>query len=187
MSLIIQLRRDTSTRWAEQNPILAVGEVGFETDTRFYKVGNGYTAYNFLPYSFGDPVDYLTEAPTDNFQYARQNGTWQKVASGLPAPIRETVSAGTTQIIDSLDGAVYRSAKWMMTFTDGFNGTYRTSEVMAFHNGTSAEHVQYAMFGTSLNYSVDVQYFNSQLRLRVTNSEPVALTIDAVRVANLNV
>lgn len=46
----IQLRRDTSTRWREVNPILMEGEVGFETDTRLRKIGDGVNRWNDLEY-----------------------------------------------------------------------------------------------------------------------------------------
>jgi len=50
MATKIQLRHDTATNWASANPILSVGEVGFETDTNKAKFGNGVTEYNELPY-----------------------------------------------------------------------------------------------------------------------------------------
>jgi len=37
----IQLRRDTSTNWISNNPILSSGEIGIETDTLKFKIGNG--------------------------------------------------------------------------------------------------------------------------------------------------
>lgn len=46
----IQLRRDVSTKWAEINPILMEGEVGFEIDTKLRKIGDGVTAWNSLDY-----------------------------------------------------------------------------------------------------------------------------------------
>ena len=46
----IQIRRDTKARWAELNPILAAGEMGFEIDNNRLKIGNGITAWNSLPY-----------------------------------------------------------------------------------------------------------------------------------------
>ncbi len=46
----IQLRRDLSTKWVEINPILMEGEVGFETDTKLRKIGDGVTAWNNLDY-----------------------------------------------------------------------------------------------------------------------------------------
>jgi hypothetical protein len=41
MALRIQLRRDTAANWVANNPILLSGELGFETDTLKFKVGNG--------------------------------------------------------------------------------------------------------------------------------------------------
>ena len=47
----IQLRRDTAANWTSSNPVLALGEAGFETDTRLLKIGNGSTAWNSLAYT----------------------------------------------------------------------------------------------------------------------------------------
>lgn len=46
---LIQVRRDTATAWTSANTVLATGEIGFETDTLKFKIGNG-TAWNALPY-----------------------------------------------------------------------------------------------------------------------------------------
>jgi len=45
----IQMRRGTAAQWAAANPILAQGELAFETDTGLTKVGDGATAYASLP------------------------------------------------------------------------------------------------------------------------------------------
>ena len=50
MATKIQLRHDTSANWAAVNPILSVGELGFEVDTNKAKIGNGIGQYNDLPY-----------------------------------------------------------------------------------------------------------------------------------------
>jgi Major tropism determinant N-terminal domain/Beta-propeller repeat len=51
MATRIKLRRDTAANWLEQNPILALGEPGFETDTRMMKMGDGSTAWMDLKYA----------------------------------------------------------------------------------------------------------------------------------------
>lgn len=51
MAVQIQLRRDTASNWASANPILASGEMGAETDTGRFKVGNGSTPWNSLDYA----------------------------------------------------------------------------------------------------------------------------------------
>ena len=41
MAVQIQLRRDNASLWSVNNPVMAVGEVGLETDTLKAKIGNG--------------------------------------------------------------------------------------------------------------------------------------------------
>ncbi len=53
MAVQIQYRRGSTADWALANPTLAIGEPGYETDTGKFKVGNGTTAWNSLPYSSG--------------------------------------------------------------------------------------------------------------------------------------
>ena len=55
----IQLRRDTAANWTTQNPILAEGEPGFETDTQKIKYGDGLTSWTALDY-FNDKSEELT-------------------------------------------------------------------------------------------------------------------------------
>jgi len=50
MPVQIQFRRDTAANWASNNPTLASGEMGVETNTGQFKVGNGSTAWNSLAY-----------------------------------------------------------------------------------------------------------------------------------------
>lgn len=46
MAVRIQFRRGTASQWSTTNPILSEGEVGFETDTRKFKVGTGNKRWN---------------------------------------------------------------------------------------------------------------------------------------------
>jgi hypothetical protein len=46
----IQYRRGTAEQWSSVNPTLAVGEVGYETDTLKFKIGNGSSNWNTLDY-----------------------------------------------------------------------------------------------------------------------------------------
>jgi hypothetical protein len=50
MAVQIQFRRDTAAAWTAANPTLAAGELGLETDTTYYKIGDGSTAWNSLAY-----------------------------------------------------------------------------------------------------------------------------------------
>jgi len=57
MATRIKLRRDTSTRWENINPILSLGEPGLETDTGKIKYGDGITTWNLLPYFDDQTMD----------------------------------------------------------------------------------------------------------------------------------
>lgn len=46
----LQLRRDTAANWTSNNPTLASGEFGLETDTFLFKIGNGSDDWVTLPY-----------------------------------------------------------------------------------------------------------------------------------------
>ena len=48
MSTIFKLRRDTSSNWASNNPVLADGELGFDRTNVYLKIGDGTTAWNAL-------------------------------------------------------------------------------------------------------------------------------------------
>ena len=55
MASKIQIRRGTAAQWTAANPILIIGELGFETDTNLIKAGNGTTAWTGLAYYTGIP------------------------------------------------------------------------------------------------------------------------------------
>lgn len=50
MAVQIQLRRGTAAAWTTANPILADGEIGVESDTDLFKIGDGLTAWTSLAY-----------------------------------------------------------------------------------------------------------------------------------------
>jgi hypothetical protein len=52
MTARLQNRRDTAANWTANNPTLAAGELGLETDTSKYKIGDGTTAWNSLAYAY---------------------------------------------------------------------------------------------------------------------------------------
>jgi hypothetical protein len=60
MTSRLQQRRDTAANWTSNNPTLAAGEIGLETDTSKFKIGNGSTAWTSLAYANG-----LTATSTD--------------------------------------------------------------------------------------------------------------------------
>lgn len=72
----IRLRRDTFSQWSGINPTLALGETGYELDTKRLKVGDGITPWNNLSYvtvesssiDFPDPpnINMIIASSSDN-------------------------------------------------------------------------------------------------------------------------
>ena len=73
----MQQRRGTAAQWTSANPILAAGEIGFETDTGAFKIGNGSSTWSALKYftdasgapELLDTLNELAEALGDDPQY----------------------------------------------------------------------------------------------------------------------
>lgn len=53
----LQLRQDTTENWNSANPILLEGEMGYNTDTKQFKIGNGVNSWNTLDY-YKIPINY---------------------------------------------------------------------------------------------------------------------------------
>ena len=50
---LISLREGQASNWTATNPVLGMGEPGYENDTGNMKIGNGTTDWNHLPYVTG--------------------------------------------------------------------------------------------------------------------------------------
>jgi hypothetical protein len=99
MATKIQVRRDTSANWTTANPTLFSGEIGFETDTGKFKIGNGSTVWSSLDY-FLDSSDlsgYLTaaSASTTYLTQASASTTYLTQASASTTYLTQA-SASTT-------------------------------------------------------------------------------------------
>jgi hypothetical protein len=61
MAIRIQLRRDTLAGWAASNPVLALGEPGYVTDTGQIKIGDGISNWEDLNFSLTGPTGPAAE------------------------------------------------------------------------------------------------------------------------------
>jgi archaellum component FlaC len=62
MAARMQQRRGTAAQWTSANPVLGSGEIGFETDTSKFKIGNGTSTWSDLIY-FANLNQILDGAP----------------------------------------------------------------------------------------------------------------------------
>jgi len=100
MADIIQIRRDTAANWTSANPTLAQGELGLETDTDKFKVGDGSTAWTSLGYLI-NTSGYASYADTTaNFTGTLQNGGSNVV---VDTDIGSTVQAYDATIVVDAD------------------------------------------------------------------------------------
>lgn len=108
----ILLRRDTASIWTSANPILFSGEIGYETDTGRFKIGNGSTAWASLAYSAASSLDDLgnvTVPSPSSGDLLKWNGTaWVNASgyallaspalTGTPTAPTATAATNTTQV-----------------------------------------------------------------------------------------
>jgi hypothetical protein len=94
MAIQIQYRRGSASQWTTTNPVLAIGEPGYETDTGKFKVGDGSATWTALPYSSG--IQGPT-GPTGATGAAGPTGAIGPTGSqGIAGPTGPTGAAGPT-------------------------------------------------------------------------------------------
>ena len=65
LNVIIKHRYDTSSNWTTNNPVLLAGELGIESDTGRFKIGNGDYQWTILGYFDGNILDAIQELQED--------------------------------------------------------------------------------------------------------------------------
>jgi hypothetical protein len=118
MSVQIQLRRDTAADWTSADPTLAEGEIGIETDSGRFKIGDGSTEWSSLPYVATQTQlqgvvmlsDTASQADADPGPGAfRWNHATQSSATELYVNDATATSVDITAVLDSMgvDGWLY--------------------------------------------------------------------------------
>jgi hypothetical protein len=93
LSALQKQRRDTAANWTTQNPTLLAGELGYESDTGYWKVGDGTTAWASLAYI---PGSKLSAYPLVNVDIASNAEiAVSKLADGSARQLLQTDAAGT--------------------------------------------------------------------------------------------
>ena len=79
MTSRLQQRRDTAANWTSNNPTLAAGEIGLETNTNLFKVGDGTTVNRSSPVQLSSFQYVSPTAVTSSWKFISA-GAW---TSGL--------------------------------------------------------------------------------------------------------
>lgn len=85
MAIRMQQRRGTASQWTSANPTLAAGEIGFETDTGKFKMGNGSSTWTQLSY-FTDASDFDTTAIESTID-SKVSTAVNNILDGAPAAL----------------------------------------------------------------------------------------------------
>lgn len=91
----LQVRKDTAANWTSNNPKLFSGELGFETDTNYLKVGDGATDWTGLGYRLQQGV-LSTSSP----QFAKVKTPIIYPASDSTTAVQINKADGTTNVLN---------------------------------------------------------------------------------------
>lgn len=144
----IQIRRGASSTWTSTNPVLSAGEIGYETNTGLFKVGDGTTAWNSIDYA-ALPFNGVDDKPYFG------SGVFQSLTQGSGISLNYNAGLGKTtislsdptiqvnDITDFIDGVNDRVAD-LITAGSNIQLTYTDS-----NNDSSS--LQIAVTGISLS------------------------------------
>lgn len=92
MPVKIRLRRGTAAEWTAANPVLALAEVGLETDTRRLKFGDNKTPWNGLLYGEGGTSSSASSSDVATETAARIAGDDLEIAARIAGDAAETAA-----------------------------------------------------------------------------------------------
>jgi hypothetical protein len=93
LTALMKQRYDTAANWTTANPTLLAGEIGIESDTKKWKLGDGSTAWTSLGYIPGLSISAYPLVNADIAAGAEI--AVSKLADGTPRQLLQTDAAGT--------------------------------------------------------------------------------------------
>ena len=129
----IQVKRDTAVVWAEENPQLLEGEIGYETDTGRYKIGRMINE-ELMPWN---ELDYSNGAITDihsPYSYAFGKNT----LAGAKGYSIEAIEGNviTLKTVEGLDSNIHIGASFALRGTTFYYWPWDTIESIDLNNKT---------------------------------------------------
>lgn len=159
MTSRLQNRRDTATNWTTNNPTLAAGELGYETDTKKIKVGDGSTAWTSLAYAATGTVTSITAGTGLTGGTISSSGTIAVAANvALTGPIEvdnivASALTGTVNIDAVTAGFWYYTVNSSANFTLNFRGNSTTTMNTLLATGQSISFVVLNTNGSTAYYA----------------------------------
>ena len=124
MATQIQLRRDTASNWTSNNPTMAAGEFGWESDTNRFKIGDGSSNWQNLAYASDGDTSGITFVGDDSTgTLVKQNETFK--------------IAGTQNITAVVSGdTLTLTGPDLSSFVSGSSSTTLTNKTIDADNNT---------------------------------------------------
>ena len=128
----IIMRNDTAENWRIKNPILDKGEIGVESDTHKFKIGDNATAWKDLGYAGADEavIENIIAQNRDNlYKYTRTDAS-QSDADAIAAALggNVAVQGDIVVITTTIEGNTYEQSAFMY---DGTQWAAMTGKVDA--------------------------------------------------------
>lgn len=213
MAFRIQLRRDIASNWTTNNPILLSGELGIETDTARFKIGNGGRWNSITSYAFkvGEANGVASLGPTGKLITSQLPDSFS-----VTADVQAAISAlSTTNIAEgsnkyytdqrAIDANISAIAGAISTEILARNAQITTSKIEAVNiaatdattKATAAKAEAIAAASTAADTKVATgkqeaintaaTYTNSQITAEISNRNSAINTAISTEIINRNI
>lgn len=170
-----RVRRRTAASWASLNEVLLDSEIGLETDTRKFKIGDGSTAWNSMNYAGwgllnGTPAD--GQVPT----WDDVNGVWVPgdASAGGTAPGYKFCENFLRGVATGTSGAAFTANEWRpVAYTTGAGAGVSLDSpgaILTTGTSTSGFAVLYATAGARLKPGREVQRYGCRVEFPVLSN-----------------
>jgi hypothetical protein len=173
----IQVRRGTAATWTSTNPTLAAGEVGFETDTGKFKIGDGSSTWNGLAYNTNGAIAAsIVDAKGD-------------LIAATAADAVARVAVGTDGQVLTADSASAAGVKWGAPSLTGAS-VYYPVDINPIKTVTATVNLPAGWYSYALSKSNDIATIGSSTLTGNINAGPatgliqLTTTITSVSIAN---
>ena len=138
----VKVKRATAARWASQNPVLAAGEIGYETDTRKMKLGDGTSSWTQLSYLVADGTGSGTGTGTGGQAATIRIGTVTTLRYNQNATV---VNSGTSTAAVLDFGIPRGKSVYEYAVEGGYEGTEQEfgqliEDLLAIQDGNEVEY-----------------------------------------------